>query len=82
MISENVPPELNYNMAVVGSVAELEPIAGATGAATLRAAPEPNFLLVGARSRGPHFLRRLWLHLLGKQKRKAFFLCQTCNLEG
>ena len=43
------------------SVAESEP----PGAATFRAEPES------------HFLRRLRLHLLAKQKRKALFLCQT-----
>ena len=49
---------------VLSSVADPEPGAGA---ATFREAPElePE----------PHFLRRLRLHLLGRQKRKALFLC-------
>ena len=63
---------------LVISVAEPEPGAGAAGATTFGVAsePEPIFLLVGA---GVDFLRRLWLwlHLLGKLKRKALFLCQT-----
>ena len=56
-----------------------------SGAGASVAEPEP-LLLGRLRSRffcwsepGPHFLRRLRLrlHLLGKQKRKALFLCQT-----
>ena len=54
------------------SVAEPEP----PGATTFRAVPEPELIFFG-RSREPelHFLRRLRLHLLGMQKRKALFLC-------
>ena len=40
---------------------------------------EPIFVVVQSWEPEPHFLRRLrlQLHLLGKQKRKAVFLCQT-----
>ena len=69
--------EVRLKQDVYFSVAEPEP----PGAATFRAAPElePIFVVVRSWEPEPNFLRRLrlQLHLLGKQKRKALFLCQT-----
>ena len=50
------------------SVAEPEPEPEPPGAATFRAEPEPIFF--GSEPEPP-VLRRLWLHLLGKQKSRA-----------
>ena len=60
----------NKNNIVRSSVAEPEP----PGAATFRVEPEPIFLLAEAESRSRLFLRRLRLHLFGKQQRKALLL--------
>ena len=77
LLDTSFQTEVRLKQDVYFSVAEPEP----PGAATFRAAPElePIFVVVRSWEPEPNFLRRLrlQLHLLGKQKRKALFLCQT-----
>ena len=59
-----------FSLILGSSVAEPEP----PGAATSRAASGPEPIFFGrSREPEPPFIRRLRLHLLGKQKRKALF---------